>query len=83
MFDNARKKFQAQLPNDFDKVAKGVPVTRPNKSSQESFIHAILNCYLRFKRVRLSMVHTVTIDVANHHFKSSCISVKFTYILPP
>ena len=29
LFDDARKKVQAQLPNDFDKFASGIPVMRP------------------------------------------------------
>ena len=31
LFDNARKKAQAQLPNDFDKFAESMPATRPKK----------------------------------------------------
>ena len=32
LFDEARKQAQAQLPNDFDKFAEGVPVVRPVKN---------------------------------------------------
>ena len=31
LFDDARKKAQAQLPNDFDKFAEEVPAARPKK----------------------------------------------------
>lgn len=32
LFDNARKQAQAQLPNDFEKFAAGVPAVRPIKT---------------------------------------------------
>ena len=34
LFDEARKKAQAKLPNDFDKFASGIPVVRPKRRRQ-------------------------------------------------